>query len=133
MESDGIDAPDESSMGPWEFTEELAVLLEQALEVGPIGRRHLALHLRWSGRPIVVELENFYTHYQRSPGQLPRIAQSLIESVRSHGAGEMPVSFEAVKARIFPMLKPAALLAEVHERGIPMLAYRLFLAELAIF
>jgi uncharacterized protein YtpQ (UPF0354 family) len=133
MESDGIDEPDESSMGPWEFTEELAELLEQALDVGTIGRRHLALHLRWNGRPIVIELENFYAHYRRDAAHLPTIAQALIESVRSHGTGETPVRFEDVKARIFPMLKPAALLAEVHERGIPMLAYRLFLADLAIF
>jgi uncharacterized protein YtpQ (UPF0354 family) len=34
--------------------------------------------------------------------------------------------------RIYPMLKPLALLAEVSERGLPMLAYREFLSDLII-
>lgn len=41
-------------------------------------------------------------------------------------------SFEQLRERIFPMLKPIALLAEVRERKVPMIVYRPFLADLII-
>lgn len=41
-------------------------------------------------------------------------------------------SFEQLKERVFPMLKPIGLLAEVRERKLPMIVYRPFLADLII-
>lgn len=41
-------------------------------------------------------------------------------------------SFADLRERVFPMLKPIALLATVRERNLPMLVYRPFLAELII-
>lgn len=40
--------------------------------------------------------------------------------------------FAQLRERIFPMLKPIALLAEVRERKLPMIAYRPFLADLIV-
>jgi uncharacterized protein YtpQ (UPF0354 family) len=41
-------------------------------------------------------------------------------------------TFEQLKERVFPMLKPIGLLAEVRERKLPMIVYRPFLADLII-
>jgi uncharacterized protein YtpQ (UPF0354 family) len=41
-------------------------------------------------------------------------------------------SFAVLRERVFPMLKPLALLATVRERSLPMLVYRPLLADLMI-
>lgn len=48
------------------------------------------------------------------------------------GTGRAVSSFEQLRGRVMPMLKPIALLAEVRERKLPMIAYRPFLADLII-
>jgi uncharacterized protein YtpQ (UPF0354 family) len=40
--------------------------------------------------------------------------------------------FAQLRERVFPMLKPIGLLAEVRERKLPMISYRPFLADLII-
>jgi len=122
---------DEIVFGPWEFTEELAEQLERTLQLVKVARRRLELQFNWRGRPVLVELENFYHIYRRQPQRLDSIIQAVLESVRSQMPQRGAVSFEQIKERIYPMLKPNAILAEVSEQGLPMLAYRLFLADLA--
>lgn len=47
-------------------------------------------------------------------------------------AGRAVSNFAQLRERVFPMLKPIALLVEVRERKLPMIVYRPFLADLII-
>ncbi|GIV95774.1 MAG: hypothetical protein KatS3mg057_0431 [Herpetosiphonaceae bacterium] len=118
--------------GPREFTEELAERLEQVPGVEKVARRHLALQVLWHGRPLLIELEHFYTLYRKQPEQFEEIVQALIGAVRAEAPDRRAFSFDEIKGRIYPMFKPIQILFEIRERKLPMLVYRPFYADLIV-
>lgn len=116
--------------------EEFGDLVEERLEqlggVEELSREGLEIHFRWHGRSVTSELEHFYNAYRRSPAQLESILESLEGAVRSFAPDRGPQLWDELEERIFPMLKPITMLAEVVERNLPQLVYRTFMADLII-
>lgn len=95
-------------------------------------RHGMELRLRRNETDLTVDLGNFYTAYARDPAQLDVVVQNLVNMVQGTVPDRSTSDFAALAARIYPMLKPIALLAAVRERKLPMLAYREFLADLIV-
>jgi len=96
------------------------------------GREGLGIDLDIDGTPIRINLDNYFRVYRQHPDQLLGVSDALVQAVRAHYEARLITSFAQVQARVFPMLKPIALLNEVQERKLPMLVYRPFLADLII-
>lgn len=116
--------------------EEFGDLVEERLEelggVEELSRDGMEVRFRWHGRVVVSELEHFYRAYRRSPDQLGSILETLEGAVRSFAPDRGPELWDELEERVYPMIKPIAMLAEVAERGLPQLAFRPFLADLMI-
>ncbi len=116
--------------------EQFAVYMEKRLtlhdEIEVLGREGLELRLRAGGADTVADLTSVYAAYSRDPSQLDIVVQNFVAVVRGITPDRSATDFAELADRIYPMLKPIALLAEVSERRLPMLAYREFLAELII-
>jgi uncharacterized protein YtpQ (UPF0354 family) len=109
---------------------EKRLTLEDTIEV--LDRDGMQLQLRVSGDEITTDLSNFYSAYARDPSQLDTIVRNFVAAALGLAPDREASDFEELDDRIYPMLKPIALLATVRERKLPMLAYREFLAELII-
>lgn len=104
--------------------------IEDAIEL--IGRDGLRLQLRVHDAELTADLSNFYSAYARDPAQLDTIVRNFISATINMTPDREISDFAALADKIYPMLKPIALLVTVRERGLPMLAYREFLADLII-
>jgi len=122
----------EHGLDPEAFAEEMAARLSAEAGVELRERAGLTLTLKVGQSTLALALDNFYRMYQRYPDQLEAVAAQLIESLRGYDQARTLTSFEQLRERVFPMLKPITLLASVRERKLPMLAYRPFLADLII-
>lgn len=93
----------------------------------------LDLHVR--GRRVQADIATFYAAYRSAPDQQPLILQELVQSL-----GAVPVEPpepdsidpQTLLGRVMPMVKPLALLNEVYERKLPMLAYRPLAGDLLL-
>ncbi|HEU4325082.1 MAG TPA: DUF5688 family protein [Roseiflexaceae bacterium] len=112
------------------YLEKRLGLHDQVLEV--VGREGTTLRLRVNGREVAINVANFYEAYRSQPGQLDTIVQTMVRVLTSELPERSEQSYEALSPRIFPMLKPIAMLATVRERNLPMIVYRDFLADLMI-
>ncbi len=110
--------------------EERLALLDDPIDV--LGREGLRLRARVAGRAAEVDLQRFYEAYLRNPVQLEAVARTLAATLREAVPPRAEQDFQALADRVYPMLKPAELLAAVRERGVPMLVYRDFLGGLII-
>ncbi|NJM06436.1 DUF1444 family protein [Candidatus Gracilibacteria bacterium] len=106
--------------------------LADEAEFTVVGRTGLGVDLDIDSVPIRINLDNYFRVYRQHPDQLIAVSNALVQAVRAHYEARLITSFEQVQARVFPMLKPIALLNEVQERKLPMLAYRPFIADLII-
>jgi uncharacterized protein YtpQ (UPF0354 family) len=91
---------------------------------------HRTLHVR--GRPIRIKLETIYPHYRQGPVRLDALITTLIRSAQQGQPSRQSTSFNTLRKRIYPMLKPVELLIAVREQNLPMLTYQLFLSDLII-
>ncbi|GAB4198987.1 MAG: DUF1444 family protein [Roseiflexaceae bacterium] len=112
------------------YLEKRLGLHDQVLEV--VGREGTTLRLRINGRELAINVANFYDAYRNQPGQLDTIVQTMVRVLTTELPERSEQSYEALAGRIFPMLKPIAMLAAVRERNLPMIVYRDFLADLMI-
>ncbi len=88
----------------------------------------LALH----GTAVPMHLQAAYNDYLRQPATLPTIAATLCHKAARYTPDQLITDWRVLGSAVFPMLKPLSLLMEVHERGLPMLAYRWWQAGLMI-
>ena len=109
---------------------EKRLTLEDAIEV--LGREGTQLRLRARGAEMTADLGNFYAAYTRDPAQLDIVVRNFVMATLGITPDREVSNFTQLADRIFPMLKPIALLATVRERSLPMLAYREFLADLIV-
>jgi uncharacterized protein YtpQ (UPF0354 family) len=114
------------------FSELVAERLEQHPEIEVLSRSEQDLELRVRGLPIRTELGNYYSVYLRSPGQMDAVVQNLIDVTLSFVPNRAVSDYDTLSERIYPMLKPISMLADVTERKLPMLVFEQFLADLII-
>jgi uncharacterized protein YtpQ (UPF0354 family) len=124
--------PDLPLLDEEEFGDVVEERLEQLGGLEELSRDGLEVRFRWHGRSVVSELEHFYHAYRRSPAQLESILESLEAAVRSFAPDRGPQLWDELEDRIYPMIKPLAMLAEVAERNLPQLVYRPFMADLIV-
>lgn len=115
-----------------QFGHAMAQHLQHELGAQLQSRQGLALKLRLGQSNVELNLHNFYHAYQQAPDQLPLVADALLRSLRSYEAARAITSFDELRDRVYPMLKPLALLVTIRERKLPMIVYRPFLADLMI-
>lgn len=115
-----------------EFGDMVEERLEQLSTLEELERDGLEVRFRAHGRPVTSDLHHFYSAYLRSPDQLESILQTLEGAVRSLAPDRSQQLWDELEDRIYPMLKPATMLLDVAERGLPQLVYRPFMADLII-
>src|SRR6266566_386284 len=101
-------------------------------EIELLDREGMELRLRANGADVAADLGNFYTAYLRDPAQLDTVVQTFARAMLGIQPDRSASDYAELAGRIYPMLKPIAMLIEVRERKLPMLAYREFLADLMI-
>jgi uncharacterized protein YtpQ (UPF0354 family) len=101
-------------------------------EIELLDREGMELRLRANGADVAADLGNFYTAYLRDPAQLDTVVQTFARAMLGIQPDRSTSDYAELAGRIYPMLKPIAMLIEVRERKLPMLAYREFLADLMI-
>ncbi|MCG8350331.1 MAG: DUF1444 family protein [Chloroflexales bacterium] len=114
------------------FTAYVEQQLQSIAHVEVLQSSEMELILRVRGSDMRVGLENFYASYLKSPVHLDSVVATLLKTLQGFKPERSTQSFEELRDRIFPMLKPIDLLVDVHERQLPMLIYRPFLANLII-
>jgi uncharacterized protein YtpQ (UPF0354 family) len=101
-------------------------------EVELLDREGLELRLRVNGADVAADLGNFYSAYARDPSQLDAVVQTFARTLLGIQPDRSASDYAELAGRVYPILKPILMLAEVRERNLPMLAYREFLADLMI-
>lgn len=128
--------PDQNGGAPAMGAEQFASYMEQRLslydEIEVLDREGMELRLRANGADVTADLSNFYSSYQRDPGQLDVVVETFVRVMLGIQPDRSTSDYESLAGRIYPMIKPLAMLAEVRERRLPMLAYREFLGDLMI-
>jgi uncharacterized protein YtpQ (UPF0354 family) len=116
--------------------EQFAAYMEKRLtlydEIEVLGRAGMELRLRANGADVTADLGNFYAAYARSPAQLDAVVQTFVRVMLGMQPDRTASDYPELADQIYPMLKPLAMLAEVRERSLPMLAYREFLDDLIV-
>ena len=101
-------------------------------EVELLDREGMELRLRVNGADVAADLGNFYSAYARDPAQLDAVVQTFAQTLLGIQPDRSASDYPELAGRVYPILKPIVMLAEVRERKLPMLAYREFLADLMI-
>ena len=128
--TNGEALPTTMNAGQFAIYIEKRLSIEDAIEV--LERDGMRLRLRVNEVELTADLVNFYSAYARDPAQLDIIVSNFISATLGLTPAREISDFAALASKIYPMLKPIALLVTVRERGLPMLAYREFLADLII-
>ncbi len=119
-------------LSPADFTRAAAQTLASQSGVVVAGIDDLELYLEVLGQPTSLQLDHFYDIYLADPQSLPGILHSLSESLHDAPPNRTISDPAVLLQHIMPMLKPLAILNEIHEQQLPVLLYRPFLGELMI-
>ncbi|NTU84635.1 MAG: DUF1444 family protein [Chloroflexales bacterium] len=103
---------------------------EDGIEVR--GREGLNLQVHIGQSDLAVSIHNFYNAYAQHPSAIELVTDTLLRSLRNYDTARTITSFDDLRERVYPMLKPITLLVTLRERKLPMLVYRPFLADLMI-
>jgi uncharacterized protein YtpQ (UPF0354 family) len=123
---------DAAPLDPDGFAAEMEARLRAQDGIEVREREGLTLKLRVGQSELSLSVHNFYNAYARHPSELGAVADTLIRSLRNYDAARTISSFEQLRERVYPMLKPIGLLANLRERNLPLIVYRPFLADLII-
>jgi len=121
-----------AAMSADQFAAYMEKRLELYDEIEVLGRAGMELRLRANGADVTADLSNFYSAYARNPAQLDAVVQTFVRVMLGLQPDRADIDYAHLAGRIYPMLKPLEMLAEVAERKLPMLAYREFLSDLII-
>jgi uncharacterized protein YtpQ (UPF0354 family) len=123
-------------LGPAMTAEQFGAYMEARLtlydEVELLDREGMELRLRVNGADVAADLGNFYVAYKRDPTQIDVVVETFARTLLGIQPDRAINDYAELAGRIYPILKPIEMLAEVRERKLPMLAYREFLADLMI-
>jgi uncharacterized protein YtpQ (UPF0354 family) len=119
-------------MNPSQFATylERRLSIEDAIEI--LDNQGFQLRVRVNDKEQTIGLADYYQAYARHPEQLDIVMENFISTAKGLTPQRRNNDFATLSGKIYPMLKPIELLVRVRERGLPMLAYREFLAELMI-
>jgi uncharacterized protein YtpQ (UPF0354 family) len=115
-----------------QFAAAIEAFLREQDAVTVLSRTGMDVVARIGASELQLNLANFYTTYQQNPAELATLLRTLERSLRSYDGARQITSFDALRDRVYPMLKPLTLLATVRDKKLPMLVYRPFLADLMI-
>lgn len=119
-------------MTPSQFANylERRLSLEDSIEI--LDNQGFQIRVRANNNEQTIGLADYYQAYARLPEQLDIVMRNFISTAMGLTPQRRNNNYAALRDKIYPMLKPIELLVRVRERGLPMLAYREFLAELMI-
>lgn len=123
---------DELILLPDEFTQAAGQYLATQPDVEVLDVDELTLHLRVHGREVTSDLASFYALYRGAPGELLGVLASLAEALVEVQPDRSEDDPAVLLLRVMPMLKPIALLSQLREQKVPMLAYRPLVGELMV-
>lgn len=101
-------------------------------EMQVIDRQGMLLRVLARDEEQSVNLVDFFRAYSQNPALLDAVIQTLVRYILRELPVDTGQEFADVADRICLMFKPIELIADVRERGLPMLVYREFLADLII-
>lgn len=119
-------------LAPEAFAATIEAYLRAQEDIEVEARDGTTLRLQVGQSKLVITLDNFYQTYAQQPAQLAAVAETLLQSLRNYTSTRAITSFDELRERVFPMLKPITLLVQVREHKLPMIVYRPFLADLII-
>lgn len=122
-----------ATMTPEQFAayiEKRLSLFEEEIEL--LHRDGMVMRLRVRGHSAEIDLSSFYSAYTQKPAQIDAVARTMLQVLLSELPDRSESDFSVLGERVYPMLKKIDLLVTVRERGLPMLVYREFLANLII-
>lgn len=123
---------DGALLDPGAFGAAMEALLQGEDGIAVLGREGLTIRLRVGQTELAVNVQSFYDAYRQHPDQLDAVAETLLTSLRNYNPARAITSFDELRERVYPMLKPITLLVTIRERSLPMIVYRPFLADLII-
>lgn len=117
--------------------EQFAVYIEKRLsifeeDIELLYRADMVMRLRVQGRNVEANLAPYYEVYLKNPAQIDAVARTFLRVIQGETSDRSENEFGALADRVYPMLKKIDLLVTVRERGLPMLVYREFLANLIV-
>jgi Uncharacterized protein conserved in bacteria len=114
------------------FVDRIERVLNNTDGIEVLKRDGMELEVRTPDADMRLNVQTFYTAYLQNPLQVEHIIHTLIKTLQGFQPDRSTSSYAALRERIYPMLKPIALLAEVRDRQLPLILYRPFLADLMI-
>lgn len=114
------------------FVDRIEQVLNNTDGIEVLERDGMELEVRTPDADMRLNVQTFYTFYLQNPLQVESIIHTLVKTLQGFQPDRSTSSYAALCERIYPMLKPIALLTEVCERQLPLILYRPFLADLMI-
>ena len=114
------------------FADHMEGVLRSAPDITLLGNDEFGFRMRIGEIELRLGLDNLYQTYIQRPQLLSEIEATMLKALRNYNAAREVSNFDDLRTRIFPMLKPISILAHITERGLPMIVYRPFLADLII-
>lgn len=114
------------------FVDRIEEALNNMEGIDVLGRNGMELQVRTKDADMRLNVQTFYTAYLQNPAQVESIIHTLVKTLQGFQPDRSTSTYAALRERIYPMLKPIALLDEVRKRQLPLLLYRPFLADLMI-
>jgi uncharacterized protein YtpQ (UPF0354 family) len=122
----------EQLLGAEAFASLVAARIVAADDLELRRREGMKLTIHQSDADIGFNLETFYEDYQAQPEAIEQLIEHILATLRQLNQDRHTAGFAEISDRVFPMLKPLRLLANVRERKLPMLIYRPFLSDLIV-
>lgn len=137
--TDASSASGSRTDGPLMNEEQFGAYIERRLTlhddtIQVVARHDLQLSVRVGEqqRPVETDLRRLYDAYRKNPALIDAVFQTFVHVLLDEMPETRGGDFEAIKERIYPMLKPIEFLAAVRDRKVPMLAYSDFLGGLVV-
>src|SRR3954465_5772326 len=84
-------------------------------EVALLDREGMELRLRVNGADVAADLGNFYMAYKRDPAQIDAVVQTFARTLLGIQPDRDTSDYAELSGRVYPILKPIEMLAEVRE------------------
>jgi Uncharacterized protein conserved in bacteria len=115
-----------------EFMQAISDRLQEEPDLQIVNSTEQNIEVRIRGVRIDVPVETYFQAYLKDPDAIDNVLDKVVDDAYALVPDRSPASYEELKDRIFPMLKPIKILADIRERNLPMLAYQLLLNDLIV-
>lgn len=125
-------APNDNLLTQEEFVQAISDRIEEEFDLRLVSNTNQSVELRVKGLQFDIPVTPYYETYLNEPETIDSILDSFVDDAYSLVPDRSLTTYEELKDRIFPMLKPISILADLRERNLPMLAYQLLLGDLIV-